>query len=186
MLQFLRCFLILVFFAYILACSKSPYRNYKEIVLTKTLSSTPSLQTVELSDKLPQDLAYLLPSGWEKIPSGKMVLETYKLISGSKVTLSAFPGDVGGLAANVNRWARQSNLKDRDLINEVLSQVKKKSGKRVYLLVDFLKVTSGEQSSLLAAIFSFKDKTLFVKLVGQHRDLEAEKNTFLGFLNSIK
>lgn len=57
-------------------------------------------------------LTYVLPEGWTVGPAKQMRLLT--LIpegqDGAELAISRWPGDVGGFAMNVQRWARQAGL----------------------------------------------------------------------------
>src|SRR5436309_3698517 len=55
-----------------------------------------------------------LPPDWKEVPAGQMLLSKYVVSDASgaqaEVTVSAFPGDVGGVLRNVNRWREQLQL----------------------------------------------------------------------------
>ncbi len=200
--------IIIIFLVLLFSCKEDPYRTYQEI---KNNSSTTNLANSQneaiynastttdynalltptknnFSETL---LTYELPKNWKETPSGKMVMKTFVVNpqtknSEGKVTLSVFPGDVGGVSANVNRWARQIKLTDPTAIQKVLDGLIKKQGKMPYIYVSYLGVTSGHDPSTLSGIFRFRDKSLFVKFVGHHHDLEANQVDFIDFLKSIK
>ncbi|MEM6550792.1 MAG: hypothetical protein AAF750_01445 [Planctomycetota bacterium] len=64
-------------------------------------------------------LSYTLPDGWTEGTPGRMVLRAIDTPDGAKLGITRFPGDVGGLLANVNRWwvnqLGQSPLTEADL-----------------------------------------------------------------------
>jgi hypothetical protein len=59
-------------------------------------------------------VAFDLPSGWEENPNPaqgrKMEFRVEDSAGGALVTLTAFPGDGGGLAPNIDRWRQQAGL----------------------------------------------------------------------------
>ncbi|MEM1212165.1 MAG: hypothetical protein AAGI68_07685 [Planctomycetota bacterium] len=64
-------------------------------------------------------LSYTLPEAWTEGTPGRMVLRAIDTPQGAKLGITRFPGDVGGLLANVNRWwvnqLGQSRLTAEDL-----------------------------------------------------------------------
>src|SRR5262249_35115915 len=62
---------------------------------------------------IPSKPSWEVPAHWQEQPGKKMLIAVFAATSDSgkaEVTVSAFPGDVGGLAANVNRWRRLLGL----------------------------------------------------------------------------
>ena len=53
---------------------------------------------------------FAAPEGWTATPPGRMVLYAFDAGAGVTATVSRFPGDVGGLQANLARWGRQLGL----------------------------------------------------------------------------
>jgi hypothetical protein len=57
--------------------------------------------------------AWNLPAAWEQVPGEKpMRVATFRRanVENEEIVVSHFPGDVGGLLANVNRWRAQVGL----------------------------------------------------------------------------
>ena len=187
-------------------CKKDTYRTYVEIKNNPHFNKPPSsyekhtssnevakgqeISMIPMQSDFPETLTYTLPKNWEEIPSGKMVMKTFALNSQTKseakITLSVFPGDVGGVSANVSRWAKQIDITDVAAIQKVLVGIVKKQGKRPFLYVNYLALTAGHQPSMLGGVYRFRDKTLFVKLSGHHHELEKNQVEFVAFLKSIK
>ena len=60
-------------------------------------------------------LNWTTPSAWEELEPGNMLMANFNVIDSSKnkstnIAISMFPGDVGGIEHNVNRWRNQINL----------------------------------------------------------------------------
>ena len=57
---------------------------------------------------------WTIPEGWREQPAGPMRRATFAIggpgDGSAEVAVTAFPGDLGGLLANVNRWRRQLGL----------------------------------------------------------------------------
>jgi len=54
-----------------------------------------------------RELEMMAPKGWEHGGDKPMRLATFSVPGGAECSVSAFPGDVGGLVPNVNRWRQQ-------------------------------------------------------------------------------
>lgn len=149
------------------------------------------------------DVVWELPKGWTQAPGNQpMRIATFKVAltdlaggAGSpsgveavpqiEVTLTAFPGDVGGLLANVNRWRGQLGLAEvtEAELPKLVSVVKGANG-------DFVVVNlrgEGEGSAgLLAAIVQPGDgQSWFVKATGAPTQLEALRPSLEKFAGSF-
>jgi hypothetical protein len=100
------------------------------------------------------------------------------------LSVTAFPGDVGGELANVNRWRGQVGLRplsDADLPGA--AERVQLNGMQ-FVIVDL----AGGQSPkrLLGAIVPFGDGTWFFKLLGPDAVVAANRQAFLDFLRTVK
>ena len=55
-------------------------------------------------------LLWTAPSGWQVQKGNAVRKGSYAVGGGAEVAITAFPGDVGGVLANVNRWRLQAGL----------------------------------------------------------------------------
>jgi hypothetical protein len=125
------------------------------------------------------------PATWKEEPPSQMLLA--KFITGkdnaqAEITISSFPGDVGGLLANVNRWRGQVGLgqiEQADLSKQTTS-VDVLGGRAT--LVDI----TGQKGRLVGAIVPRGDQTWFYKMMGPDPVVAAEKEAFLKFVQSVK
>jgi hypothetical protein len=124
------------------------------------------------------------PDGWiEQQPSSSMLLASYsapgKTGGKAEVTVSMFPGDVGGLLANVNRWRGQIGLapiSDQELPQKT-SQVEVGSVKAV-----LVELTAPDGSKgLLGLIVPREGNTWFYKMTGDPAALADQKKSFVEF-----
>lgn len=131
-------------------------------------------------------VTWTAPSGWEAVKTDQpMRLATFKPASGQpEITIAAFPGDTGGLLANINRWRGQLGL---DPIEEAeLPKAVETS------TVDTVKVTLTElagkngQNMLGALIDPGDGQTWFVKAVGEPAAVAALKPEFDAFARSFR
>ncbi len=131
------------------------------------------------------------PDDWQEQALSEMRLASYK-VAGSDgavadVSVTAFPGDAGGLAANVNRWRGQLHLKP--LSDEELSSITQ----NMEVEGNFARVVdirgSGEgphATGILGAVLKTPDRTWFIKMTGDHDLLEQQRDKFLKFVNSFR
>lgn len=135
-------------------------------------------------------LTWIAPANWRVKPASAMRKGSYAVPGegGAEADLSitAFPGDVGGELANVNRWRGQVQLPplgEGDLAGAVstLSQ----NGLQL-TVVDFASAQDTGSKRILGAIVPFADGTWFFKLTGPDRLVAGEKPAFLAFLKTVK
>ncbi len=101
---------------------------------------------------------------------------------GADMSITAFPGDVGGLAANVNRWRSQVGLPSvDDAALRTFTETFDANGLH-FTLVDF----AGGQQRILAALASWQGATWFFKLTGPDGLVEDEKPSFIAFLKTVQ
>jgi len=98
------------------------------------------------------------------------------------ISITSFPGDVGGLLANVNRWIGQIDLKpiDQSNIDKYCSPIQI-DGKKSHFVEAY-----GDEKGILAGILFQENKSWFFKLIGDRDLVETEKSTFMTFLESVR
>lgn len=134
-------------------------------------------------------LKWTAPARWQEKSATAMRKATF-VISGAngataELAVTAFPGDVGGELANLNRWRGQLSLPP---ISET-----KFAGAVTRLTVNGLPVTFADLTGgaadnpqrLLGAMVPFAGSTWFFKLTGPADLVAAEKPVFLIFVQSI-
>lgn len=131
-------------------------------------------------------VVWTAPQGWVSVPSDQpMRLATFQPGAGlPEVTLNAFPGDTGGLLANVNRWRGQLGLpaiEESQLAQAAPTEIVE--GVSV-TTVDF---TGANGQEMLGAILSPGDgKTWFVKSTGEPAAIATLKPSFAEFARSFR
>ncbi len=131
---------------------------------------------------------WIAPKGWKEGPGGAMqvaVLVPPPAHGRAQASVSAFPGDVGGELANVNRWRGQVGLPA--LADSDLAGVRHKLSCALgpVLVYDF--TGSGDQgpARVVAATISAGGKTWFFKLDGDPAAVAADKPAFLRMLEGL-
>lgn len=133
-------------------------------------------------------LVWDAPANWTAQPASAMRRGSYliKHTDGTTAELSitAFPGDVGGDLANINRWRNQLQLPP--LATADLPAVLQQTdiGDRHFKIVEFDNPQSGQAT--LAAYTEYEGSTWFFKLTGTTAAIGAEKPAFMDFLKTIR
>lgn len=131
--------------------------------------------------------SWTVPAGWTKLDQQKpMRHATYTAGEGAgkiEVAISVFPGDVGGLFGNVNRWRGQVGLapitQDQLAANVTPFEVPGFVGHTMRL--------RGEAQHMLgAAIKEVKaERTWFIKITGTPAAIDAQEAAFIAFAKSF-
>jgi hypothetical protein len=124
---------------------------------------------------------WTLPSSWREVETTvQMRIATLVTDGGLEVAVTAFPGDVGGLLANVNRWRGQVGLEPTD--EQGAEAAIKRLDDFEVIVVD----VTGDQQRLVGTMISVGDgKTWFVKAVGDVDAVEAIKSDLIAFSKSF-
>jgi hypothetical protein len=130
-----------------------------------------------------------VPPGWKELPATSMVLARFGADSNDgkvEVSVSAFPGDVGGLVANVNRWRGQIGLaRVEDAEAQKLATPLDVPPGRA-MLVDMSGQKDGKAVRLIGAMMPHGAQTWFFKLLGDEAAAAREKAAFLKFLQTVR
>jgi hypothetical protein len=127
-------------------------------------------------------LLWTAPAGWRSQSGSAVRRGSYAVGGGAEVAITAFPGDVGGVLANVNRWRGQAGLDPVD--DAGLGQVAAAldSNGLHFLVVDF----SGAATPIVAALVPWGGGTWFFKLTGPGDAVARAKPAFLAFLRTVR
>ena len=142
-------------------------------------------QTAVPTDNGPQ-LIWKAPASWTKAPDKPMRKATYTVaVAGGTAELSvtAFPGDVGGELANLNRWRGQVKLAPVDAATAETSLQRFQVGELAVTVADY---RGADGNDLLGAIIPFSGGTWFFKFTGPHAAIESLKPAFNAFLQTIQ
>ncbi len=127
-----------------------------------------------------------LPAGWSVGPENSMRKATW-IVSGpngskAEIAVTVFPGSVGGLTANVNRWRGQIGLPPASSDEIVASALAVKVGS---LDSQRFVLTSADGKKSVDAVMTSKDgATWFFKMNGETAAVEANAPAFVAFLSA--
>jgi len=125
------------------------------------------------------------PPHWERKPTTQMRIGNYTVSNKAgdslDFSITSFPGQVGGILANVNRWLGQVGMEPTD-----------ESGLAQYLsdrIIDEkpakLVLAESDGQALYAAILFHEGRSWFLKLMGDVELARNEKENFLGLIDSF-
>lgn len=128
----------------------------------------------------PRPLRWSAPETWEEATPGQFQLALYRIAPGVTASVSKFPGDAGGMTANVNRWRGQVALDPvEDPAGDVIALEGTDSKARFFEL-------KGPERSILAAIIPLNGETWFFKLDSPTVAVETARNGFMDFLKGVE
>jgi hypothetical protein len=134
-------------------------------------------------------LAWTAPAAWTAKAGSPMRKATY-VIKGdggeAELAITAFPGDVGGDLANVNRWRGQINLPPIGA-GDLAGAVQRLEFNGLKLgVVDLGGAAGSGAQRTLAAIVPHAGSSWFFKLTGPDAIVAGAKPAFMEFLATIK
>ena len=160
-----------------------------------TDNSMPAMMLPTANSTMEGKLTWVSPAGWQEQPSSGMRLATFRLASAPQkidcyiVTLG---GMAGGLEANLSRWMGQIGLSAsaeslQQLINSSQS-LKTQSGQeaKIYDFISIQKNASTSDKSMIAAIISMPEVSIFVKMTGSIEAVSQNRNSFLELVKSLR
>ncbi|HMD60592.1 MAG TPA: hypothetical protein VKG78_04140 [Opitutaceae bacterium] len=126
-------------------------------------------------------LVWKAPADWQTLAGSAMRKASYG-VGGAEVAITAFPGDVGGVLANVNRWRGQAGLEpvDEKGLGEATAPIE--SNGLHFLLVD----AEGGSAPVVAALLPWNGATWFFKLTGPADAVARAKPSFISFLKTVR
>jgi hypothetical protein len=143
----------------------------------------------ELQTAAGPGLVWIAPTNWQVKKASMMRKGSYTIAGDGGATadlaITAFPGDVGGEVANVNRWRGQLELAPLDNVQAAAAMVRLESNGLKVGVVELVS-TGAEPTRMIGAMVPFGGATWFFKLLGPDALVAHEKPAFLEFLKTIK
>ena len=133
-------------------------------------------------------LVWTAPADWSAGPDRPMRKATLLIPGeaggpGAELAITAFPGDVGGNLANVNRWRQQLSLPP---IGEAELGGALQHMDVGALHLDVVELVGGNGQRVLGAIVPHAGATWFFKVTGPDALVAANKDAFLAFLRTVR
>jgi hypothetical protein len=152
-------------------------------------SAPPSASSPPATATGPELPEWTVPDGWRETPPTQMLLSRFEVRAEDgqlEITVSAFPGDVGGTVANVNRWRAQIGLPPQSAaeVERALQPLDVTDGSAI--LVDMTNPQESGALRVIGVIWPRGTDTWFYKLSGAEPVAEREKAAFVGFVQSVR
>ena len=134
---------------------------------------------------------WTVPAGWKEEPPTQMLIAKFVATEAdarAEITVSAFPGDVGGMLANVNRWRQQLGLPEiggADLPKTV-SEVAAQGGKATLVELAGTDARTGQKAKLVGVILPQASQTWFYKMMGNEKVVARERDALIKFVQSAR
>jgi hypothetical protein len=137
------------------------------------------------------DITWILPAGWITQPDPSGMRKGSFLVVGTDgakadMSVTAFPGDVGGDLPNVNRWRGQVGLSPIDdaMLAQTVQTIDGPAGK--FSFIELSGVTAAQKTvRMLGAWLQQPDRRWFFKLLGDDALVTAQHDAFFAFLKSV-
>ena len=131
-----------------------------------------------------------VPPNWVEKAPGAMLFKSFSIAdnagAGAAVTVSFFPGAVGGPLANINRWRGQMGLSPvaEDHLAGVANTLEPAGGKATLVDCEGAGAKAGQR--LVAVIVPHGENTWFYKLLGDKALVAKEKDGFVNFVKTVQ
>ena len=137
------------------------------------------------------DITWTLPAGWTTEPDPSGMRKGSFLVSGAEgakadMSVTAFPGNVGGDLPNVNRWRGQVGLPPIDdaTLEQTVQTIDAPAGK--FSFIELSGVNAAQKTvRMLGAWLQQPDRRWFFKLLGDDALVTAQYDAFFAFLKSV-
>lgn len=156
---------------------KPAFLNFLTSVRINDVAAEGPAASAEPSPKF----SWPVPEGWTPLPPGQMQVAKFAVPErdGGKaeVAVSTFPGDTGGMLANVNRWRKQLGLPETDdagLAEFVSPLAPDLPGAALVSL-------SNGPRAMLGAVVPRSGDWWFYKMVGEVAAVNAARDAFVSF-----
>jgi hypothetical protein len=135
------------------------------------------------------DLKWTAPDSWTPKSGSSMRKGSYAVKrdgAEADLAITAFPGDTGGLHANLNRWRGQVGLSPASPA-ELDAALQHVDGQGLHFeVIDLVGTAGNPPTRLIGAIATYNGNSWFFKLLGPDPVVAAEKPAFLQFLQTVK
>lgn len=133
-----------------------------------------------------QGLSWTAPAHWTAKAGSAMRKGTYAIKGAggeAELAITAFPGDVGGDLANVNRWRGQVGLGPIGSTELASSLTRFRANALDVAVVDIL---GANGQRILGGIVPFAGSTWFFKMTGPDAVVAAEKPAFVEYMKTVR
>ena len=152
------------------------------VPLAQAAAGGASMSSIPVQAEGGASLLWQAPPDWQTLPGTAMRKGSYGVGGGAEVAITAFPGDVGGVLANVNRWRGQAGLPTVDEAGLGQATTAIDSNGLHFLVAD----CEGGSAPVVAALLPWSGGTWFFKLTGPADAVARDKPAFISFLRTVR
>jgi hypothetical protein len=132
-----------------------------------------------------------VPADWKPGTASSMRVDSFAFSNGGgavDISVTKFPGDVGGALANVNRWRGQVGLPaaTESQLPGLLTPLDVAGGKAMLVDMTGQSAETGKKTRIIAVSLPQGGSTWFFKMIGDEATVEGQKAAFLKFVQSTK
>lgn len=179
------------------------YRHYSEVVIEpaaqpRMRNPHAQMQNIPMHDAgdtptTSSPLSWTIPKGWSEQKSSGIRVATLIPVDDAKTvecTIVSLGAEAGSIAPNIVRWAGQIHVNldaagQKKFIGELIV-LKTSQGFNV-TVADFSPLLKSDTDpSMLAAILSVEDKTIFIKMTGPKNKIVPYREDFFSLCQSIR
>lgn len=134
-------------------------------------------------------LTWTAPAHWKSKSGPAMRKASFAIGEGGEgdLSITAFPGDVGGDLANLNRWRGQQGIELPPIAAaELEANTQHLDRNDLHMTVVDIAGKGPNAQRILGAMIPYSGATWFVKLMGPDAIIAKEKPAFMAFLDTIK
>lgn len=135
-----------------------------------------------------ETMTWTAPADWARdATAGDMRVATFKLPDAAgEVTITKFPGDVGGLMANINRWRKQLDMPPVSSPAEQPAESMSVAGQAAQLYDIVQPGAAATRKRMLVVLLPRPDMTWFIKMTGDAVTLDRQSDAFRTFVKTIQ
>jgi hypothetical protein len=152
--------------------------------------AAPAMAQTPVATAAGPGLTWTTPLAWQPKPGSAMRKGSYTISSDADATadlaITAFPGDVGGEAANVNRWRGQFGLTPLAAPDAAQAIARIEVNGLKIGIVEVVGASAGAPVRMIGAMVPFGGATWFFKLNGPDDLIARTKPAFLQFLQTVR
>jgi len=134
-------------------------------------------------------LGWTAPAHWTPGVAGAMRKGSYAIRGAegeADLSITSFPGDTGGLLANMNRWRGQIGLAPQSMAQLEAELQHVDVGPLHFDVVDYSGTANGAPTRIIGAVLARPGETWFFKLMGPDALVGREKSAFLAFIETVR
>lgn len=144
----------------------------------------PTVAAIPTPSDAGPSLRWHAPADWQMKAASAMRKGSYT-VSGAEVAITVFPGDVGGVLANINRWRGQVGLEPVEPagLDSVTTQL---SSNGLHFIATDAAGTAPGAPRIVAVLVPWQGHTWFFKLTGPADAVGRAKPAFLEFIQTVE